>query len=187
MLSLNMKNYPLVWIVIGVSGSGKTTIGRRLSQYLECDFIEGDRRHPPANIHKMYSQIPLNDEDRSLWLQAIDRDIQRSIAGKQEVVMTCSALKKSYRQQLISKGRVQLILPEVSIAVLEQRLTTRADHYMQSAMLASQIAAFEPIDADDSTIAVDGNLPIDDVVAELTTKIISKFPDLKIPWWQRKA
>lgn len=69
-----MNDCPLVWIVIGVSGSGKTVVGRLLSERLECDFLEGDRRHPPSNIIKMHSGIPLQDEDRQQWLLELEDD-----------------------------------------------------------------------------------------------------------------
>ena len=93
-----MDDYPLVWIIMGVSGSGKTVIGRLLSERLECDFLEGDRRHPPSNIIKMLSQNPLQDEDRRQWLLEIEDDIGRAIDRSRETVITCSALKASYRK-----------------------------------------------------------------------------------------
>jgi gluconokinase len=109
-----MNKIPLIYIVIGVSGSGKSTIGHRFSQYLECDFLEGDRRHSQANVKKMSSGKPLEDEDRIQWLDAIESDIRWSIDHNREVVITCSALKAKYRKQLTSSGSVKLIYTALS-------------------------------------------------------------------------
>jgi gluconokinase len=182
---MNNNKCPLVWIIIGVSGSGKTTVGRLFAQKLECDFLEGDRRHPLSNVIKMSSQQPLEEEDRLPWLLEIEDDIQRAIARNRETVMTCSALKASYRKQLASLGRVQLVWIDVAIPKLEQRLRERPDHYMKPEMLLSQVAVFEVISPKENIITVNGNLPIDDVVSELMTKAIQKFPIMEKPWWKR--
>jgi gluconokinase len=181
----SMNNYPLVWIIIGVSGSGKTSVGRLFAQKLECDFLEGDRRHPLSNIIKMSSQQPLEKEDRLPWLLEIEDDIRRAIARNRETVMTCSALKASYRKQLASLGRVQLVWIDVSIPKLEQRLQDRPDHYMKPEMLLSQIAAFEVISPKENIITVNGNLPINAVVSELMTTAIERFPIMEKAWWKR--
>ena len=86
-----MNNCPLVWVIMGVSGSGKTVVGRLFSERLESDFLEGDWRHPRSNIIKMQSQIPLDDDDRHQWLLEIESDIQRAVAKNRETVLTCSA------------------------------------------------------------------------------------------------
>jgi gluconokinase len=180
-----MNNYPLVWIVIGVSGSGKTVLGRLFAQKLECDFLEGDRRHSLSNIIKMSSQQPLEEEDRLPWLLEIEDDIRRAIARNRETVMTCSALKASYRKQLASLGQVQLVWIDVARSVLEQRLKERVEHYMKPEMLLSQIAAFEVINPEENIITVNGNLPIDDVASELMTTAIQRFPSMETSWWKR--
>ncbi len=183
---MNNDNCPLAWIIIGVSGSGKTAVGRLLAQELECDFLEGDRRHPLPNVIKMSLQQPLQEEDRLPWLLALEEDIQRAIDLNREIVMTCSALKASYRRQLTSLGRVQLVWLDVSISLLEQRLKARsAHHYMKSEMLPSQRATFEAIGSEENLITIDGNLPIDAVVSELVTKLTQKFPTMKKTWWER--
>lgn len=180
-----MNNSPLVWVITGVSGSGKTTIGRRLAQQLDSDFLEGDRRHPLLNIIKMVEQKPLGDEDRLPWLLDIEDDIQRAIAQNREIVITCSALKASYRKQITSLGRVQLVWLELPKSVLKQRLKKRPEHYMKSEMLDSQIAASESITPEENIITVDGNLPIDTVVDKLMKKVVQRYPSIKKPWWQR--
>ena len=182
-----MNDYPLVWIIMGVAGSGKTVVGRLLSERLESDFLEGDRRHPLSNIIKMLSQHPLQDEDRRQWLLAIEDDIRRAIAQNREAVITCSALKTSYRRQLISLGQVQLVWLNVPEPELERRLTTRLNHYMKPEMLHSQIASFEPISPEENVIAVNGLLVPDEIVDELIKKAMQLFPTMKYPWWQRCA
>ena len=124
-----MNSYPLVWIIMGVAGSGKTYVGRLLAERLESDFLEGDRRHPASNIIKMLSQTPLQDDDRRQWLLEIEADIRRSIERNRETVMTCSALKASYRKQLTSLGRVQLVWLDVPQQELKRRLAKRDHHY----------------------------------------------------------
>jgi len=180
-----MSDSPLVWIVIGVSGSGKTVVGRLLSERLECDFLEGDRRHPTSNIIKMHSQIPLQDEDRQQWLLEIEDDIQRAIHLNRETVITCSALKASYRKQLTSPNRVQLVWLNVPKSELQRRLTKRGNHYMKPEMLDSQIATFEPINSEENIIIMDGMLPPIEIVDELLRQAMRLFPSLNQEWWQR--
>jgi gluconokinase len=180
-----MDEYPLVWIIMGVAGSGKTVVGRLLSEQLDSDFLEGDRRHSPANILKMLSQQPLEDADRRQWLWEIEDDIRRSCDRHREAVITCSALKLAYRRQLTSLGRVQLVHLNVPKSELERRLSQRFNHYMQPAMLYSQIAAFEPISPEENVITVDGLLPPVEIVKELLNQATKRFPSLKKTWWQR--
>jgi gluconokinase len=180
-----MNECVLTWVLIGISGAGKSTIGRRFSQYLESDFLEGDRRHSQANIMKMSSGKPLEDGDRHQWLAAIEADIQWSSDRHREVVITCSALKAKYRKQLTSLGRVQLVWIDVPTATLKQRLETREDHYMSAEMLASQLDAFEAIKPEENIITIDGSCSIDDVISELRSKAIQRFPNLQKPWYKR--
>lgn len=180
-----MNDFPLVWIIIGVSGSGKTTIGRLLSERLECDFMEGDRRHPPSNISKMLSGTRLEDEDRSEWLLRIKNDIQRAIDLNLETVITCSALKVSYRKQIASQNRVQLVWPEVTETELKQRLIRRLNHYMKPEMLEGQIATFEAISPEENAITVNGMLPQSQIVDELVSKANQLFPSMNQEWWKR--
>ena len=99
--------------------------------------------------------------------------------------MTCSALKVEYRKQLTSLGRVQLVLIDVPIAILKQRLETRENHYMSAQMLASQVDAFEVIKPEENIITIDGSCSIDDVMDELISKAIQLFPNLQKPWYKR--
>lgn len=180
-----MPHSPIVWLIMGVAGSGKTVIGRRLAQWLECDFLEGDRRHSPANIAKMQAQIPLDEGDRRQWLLDMQDDIQRAIAHRRETVITCSALKRAYRTQLAAPGGVQFIWLDVPPAELERRLSNRLNHYMKLEMLKSQLAAFESIDAEENVIRIDGSLPPDAILADWLCQATQRFPALHLPWWQR--
>ncbi len=185
-LKRKMKNEcPLVWVIIGVSGSGKTVIGRLFAEKLECDFNEGDRRHPLSNITKMHSHQPLNDDDRTQWLKRMQEDIQRAVDRNLETVVTCSALKVAYRQQLSVSSRVQLVWLDVPKKDLEHRLEYRSDHYMKSEMLNSQLESFEPITAKENVITLDGRLFPAEIVAQLITKATKLYPSLQKPWWER--
>jgi gluconokinase len=180
-----MSDYPLVWIIMGIAGAGKTVVARLLSERLDSDFLEGDRRHSSMNISKMLSNCPLQDEDRVQWLFEIESDIRRAIARNIETVVTCSALKASYRRQLSSPDRVQPVWIDVPTSELDRRIRNRSDHYMKYELLSSQIAAFEPIDPNENVITVNGLLPPDEVVDELLATAIMIFPSLKKPWWLR--
>lgn len=177
---------PIVWIMIGVAGSGKTTIGRLLAKRLECDFLEGDRRHTAANIKKMVAQAPLNDGDRREWLDAIADDIRRAIELQRETVITCSALKQAHRQQLMALGAVQLVWLELSESHLRQRLTQRDNHYMQAELLASQLNTYEAIQTTESDVlTVDATQPPAWVVEQIWRQALASYPHLKQVWWQR--
>lgn len=178
---------PLVWIIIGVSGSGKTTVGRKFSAQLECDFLEGDRRHPLENVTKMMSQQPLQDTDRYQWLLEIENDIRQAITRKREIVITCSSLKRRYRQQLVASGRVQLVWLNVPPVELMRRLTTRVNHYMKPEMLQSQLADFETIGPEENVMTIDGCLSIEETLAELLRQALRQFPTINQSWWQRYA
>jgi gluconokinase len=171
--------------MMGVSGSGKTVTGRLWAERLECDFLEGDRRHPVDNILKMQSQIPLEDADREPWLQAIENNLQQAVKLKRETVITCSALKVAYRQRLTFLELVQLVWLDVPASELKQRLTPRSDHYMKIEMLESQLATFEPITPEEDVMTINGLNTPTAIVEELYSKAMTKFPSLKEPWWKR--
>jgi carbohydrate kinase (thermoresistant glucokinase family) len=136
---------PVVILVMGVSGSGKTTIGRQLAQALHWEFADADDFHPPSNIAKMSVGTPLNDDDRAPWLAAIRAQIDRTLARSESVVVTCSALKESYRRTLIGdSARVRLVYLKGSFELLLERLKQRKGHFMKPEMLQSQRAALEP-------------------------------------------
>ena len=182
---MNSEDAPLVWVIMGVAGSGKTVVGRLLATRLDCDFLEGDRRHSVANIQKMAAQMPLTDTDRQQWLGAIADEIHRAVRRHQETVITCSALKQVHRQQLIAPGRVQLVWLDVPEPDLKRRLGLRHNHYMQAQMLASQLAAFEAVQPEELIFAVDAIHSPQDIVDQIWYQAVHRYPSLDHPWWQR--
>jgi gluconokinase len=180
-----MSDIPLVWMIIGVSGSGKTSIGRGLAAKLDCDFLEGDRRHPAQNIQKMHLKHPLEDADRQEWLTALAADIDNAVTHGIETVVTCSALKVDYRKKLTKPGRVQLIWLDVPEAELKRRIAERQDSFMSEDMLPSQLAAFESIKAEENVIQIAGILTVDETVQAILAQIYERFPMRQTSWWQR--
>jgi gluconokinase len=139
----------MVVIVMGVSGSGKSTIGQLLADRLGWSFRDGDEFHPLANVAKMRSGVPLNDEDRRPWLLAIQTFMQKSHANGQSAVVACSALKATYRDLLLGgEPWVRFVHLHGSRELLAQRLQARPGHFMPPALLDSQLATLEsPEDA----------------------------------------
>lgn len=133
-----------VVIIMGVAGCGKSTIGALLATHNGGVFFDADDFHPEANIDKMASGIPLDDEDRKPWLARLRSEVIDAAAAGSFTVLACSALKKSYRQQLgVGTPGVDLIYLKGDPALLAGRIAGRADHYMKSGMLESQLATLE--------------------------------------------
>jgi gluconokinase len=139
----------MVIVLMGVSGSGKTTVGERLARALGAEFAEGDAYHPPANVEKMKSGHPLDDADRQPWLERLGAEIGRWLERGQEVVLACSALKQHYREILSAdRAGVRFVYLRGSEALIRDRLKRRRGHYMPASLLKSQFAALEePKDA----------------------------------------
>jgi gluconokinase len=148
---------------MGVSGSGKTTVGVPLAARLGVDYGEADDFHPQRNVDKMAAGQALDDEDRRPWLQAIGRWL--SERADQGGVATCSALARRYRDTLRSAAPATVFLHlEVDREVLEQRMATRKGHFMPAKLLASQLAALEPLEPDEPGLTVDADAPLDAVL-----------------------
>jgi carbohydrate kinase (thermoresistant glucokinase family) len=136
---------PLVVLIMGVAGSGKTTIGLKLAAALGWSFRDADDFHPPANVAKMSAGLPLTDADRAPWLAAIRAHIDACLARGESAVVTCSALKEEYRRTLISDpAKVKLVHLSGNFQLILERLNQRKDHFMKPAMLESQFATLEP-------------------------------------------
>ena len=163
---------PVIAVVMGVSGSGKTTVATLLAAALGCQFQEGDELHPAANIKKMSSGEPLTDADRLPWLHRIAAEIDDWRGRNASGVLTCSALKRSYRDIIIGKhSDVTLVYLKGSFDLIHRRLAARDHHFMRVEMLDSQFATLEEPAPDERPITVDVNRQpaeiVDDVVKRL--------------------
>jgi carbohydrate kinase (thermoresistant glucokinase family) len=140
----------MIIVIMGAAGSGKSTVGRQLSEQLQWVFLDGDAVHPPENIAKMARGTLLNDEDRRPWLQALRTSIAEWTAGHTDAVLACSLLKQTYRDTVLGgyEPQVKLVYLQASRALLQVRLTTRTGHFAGVALLDSQLALLEePADA----------------------------------------
>jgi gluconokinase len=149
-------------VIMGVSGSGKSTVGAALAQRLRVPFADADDFHPPANIAKMTAGQPLNDDDRFPWLEAIGEWLAVHHDGG---VMSCSALKRRYRDQLRRHcADVEFLHLFGSPEVIATRQASRPGHFMPASLLASQFQTLEPLEADERGITIDVDQNIDSIV-----------------------
>lgn len=162
---------PLV-LVMGVSGSGKSTIGAALAHALGVDFVDGDALHPAANVAKMAAGEPLDDADRWPWLARVGQRLAE--ARGTGLVVACSALRRAYRDAILAEapGVVFLHLSG-SRELLSSRLTQRQGHFMPPSLLESQLATLEPLADDEPGVVVQNDAPVDAVVAEAVAGIRS--------------
>lgn len=168
---------PVIAIVMGVSGSGKTTVSVLLSAALGCQFQEGDDLHPAANVEKMRSGTPLTDADRLPWLRKIAEEIDSWRTRGKSGVLTCSALKRSYRDIIIgNRSDVTLVYLKGSHDLIHRRMAARHEHYMPLALLDSQFATLQEPTPDEHPITVDvGAKPI-----EIVTEIVHQMEERQV-------
>ncbi len=149
-------------IVTGVSGSGKTSVGKVLAEHLKWDFYDADDFHPPENIVRMANGIPLDDSDRIPWLAALHHLIADSLLLNRPGVLACSALRERYRQQLLQgNDEVQLVYLKGSYDLIWSRMETRTDHYMKPHMLRSQ---FDALEEPSNALTVDISLSVEEIL-----------------------
>ena len=166
------SDLPHALVIMGVSGSGKSTVGTALGQRLGWRFEDGDSFHPVANVAKMSAGQPLTDEDRWPWLQAIADEIRRCRIAGEHVIIACSALRRSYRTVLIGgRDDVRMVFLKGSQELISDRMSHRQGHFMPPGLLASQFATLE-LPADDEhaiTVSVDAPIPaiVDDILQQL--------------------
>jgi gluconokinase len=163
---------PRALIVMGVSGSGKTTIGQKLAKRLGWPYEDADTFHPPGNVAKMSAGHPLTDEDRWPWLRAIAAEVDRVLGAGGTIVIGCSALKRVYRDVLLqNRTDVRLIYLEGTQALIADRLGRRKGHFMPPGLLASQFNTLEPPTADEHPVTVPIDLPIERVVDDIIRQL----------------
>ena len=156
---------------MGAAGAGKTTIGRALAAELNWPFIEGDERHPPANVEKIRAGQGLTDADRAPWLVALHTIIATSVDRREPIVMACSALKRRYREILRGDCRgVRFVFVKAARAELAKRLASRAGHFAGISILDSQLATLEEPSVEEA-LTVDATLPPERIVVELRNEL----------------
>jgi gluconokinase len=158
----------MIVIVMGTTGSGKTTIGTLLAKRLGWEFVDADDFHPPANVEKMKHGIPLTDADREPWLKALHDKIVEWNAEKRNVVLACSALRQGYRDELRASPDLKFVYLKGSYELFSQRVLARKGHFAKQDLLASQFATLEePADA----ITVDAARSPEEIVSEVRRKL----------------
>ena len=156
-------------VVMGVSGSGKTTVGAALADAFGLRFVDGDALHPAANVAKMAAGIPLDDADRAPWLDAIG-----AVLAAGPVVVACSALKRAYRDRLRAAAPgLQLVFLDGDRALLASRMTARPGHFMPASLLDSQLATLERPEPDEHALTADIARPAEEIVTALAERMTS--------------
>jgi gluconokinase len=163
------------YVVMGVCGSGKSLIGTLLARELDVEFVEGDELHPPENVKRMAAGIPLTDDDRQGWLMAIATRLREAKQAGAGLVVSCSALKRRYRDLLRSVGDadVRFVYLAGSRAIIADRMANRRGHYMPPALLESQLAILEEPLADERAWRCDISAAPSAIVADLVARVTS--------------
>ena len=157
----------MIIVLMGVTGSGKTTAGQRLAQSLGWKYFDADDFHSAANVAKMKSGIPLTDADRKPWLESLQALIQENLRDRQSAVIACSALKQSYREMLLIDERVRLVYLKGDYDLIKERLNARSNHYMNPALLDSQ---FQTLEEPEDALSVDIRSSPEEIVGVIRTE-----------------
>ena len=163
----------MIVIVFGVSGAGKTTIGKLLAKRLGWRFLEADDFHPRGNIEKMRDGLPLTDEDRWPWLKLLREQIERSLAADENAVLACSALKRRYRERLRVSDNVKFVLLRGAYALVEKQLHSRRGHFMNLDLLQSQFADLEEPESDEDAVTIELGRTPEELVEEIKARLSS--------------
>lgn len=167
-----MGNHQIHIVIFGVSGSGKTLIGRMLADDLKIEFLEGDDYHSKTNIKKMRSGLPLNDRDRIPWLMILKGEIERRLETNKGFVLSCSALKTSYRNVLRDAGEICFVFLDVPERIVFGRVTGRKNHFMPVTLLHSQIETLElPTEKDHDILTIDATQVPEKIIADILSRI----------------
>lgn len=160
----------MIAVLMGVSGAGKTTVGKALASQLGWAFLDADDYHPAANIAKMHQGVPLTDADRKPWLDALRRLVDAEVARAESIVLACSALKHAYRDYIREDvpGSVRYVYLSGSEELIRQRLAARTGHFMSPALLHSQ---FETLEPPEDAIRVDITPPPETIAADIRKKL----------------
>jgi len=161
----------VIVIVFGVSGAGKTTIGKLLAEQLGWQFYEADDFHPRANIEKMRSGRPLTDQDRWPWLERLREQITRSISANENAVLACSALKRAYRDRLRVSDDVTFVFLRGDYALIAEQLRHRRGHFMNPELLRSQFADLEQPEPDEDVLTTELGRTPQELVEDIKTKL----------------
>ncbi len=169
---MNNGEPPCALIVMGVSGSGKSTIAAKLAERLGWTFEDGDRFHPASNVAKMSAGQPLTDEDRWPWLQAIADEIDRVCRTGGHAVIACSALKRVYRSMLVHDRRdVRIVFLSGTQSLIADRLARRKGHFMPPGLLDSQFKTLEPPAADENAVTVSIDASVDAIIEDIVRQL----------------
>jgi gluconokinase len=167
-VAASIGNIPAAIVVMGVSGSGKSTVGDALAKRLGWLYEDGDKFHPASNVAKMSAGQPLTDEDRWPWLRAIAAEIDRLIAAGERAVIACSALRRAYRDVLVhGRGDVRIVYLSGTQALIADRLNHRKGHFMPPGLLASQFRTLEPPAADERAVTISIDASVETVVDDI--------------------
>ena len=171
-MSDEIGKIPCGLVVMGVSGSGKSTIGEKLADRLGWRYEDGDRFHPPSNVAKMSAGHPLTDEDRWPWLQAIAGEIDRVCKAGERAVIACSALKRGYRDILVhGRDDVRIIFLNGTQDLIADRLAARRGHFMPPGLLASQFRTLEPPATSENPVIVSIDAPVESIVDDIVRQL----------------
>jgi gluconokinase len=158
-------------IIFGVSGAGKTTVGKMLAEQLGWRFLEADDFHSAANIEKMRSGHPLTDEDRWPWLDCLRKQIEQLLSPGENAVLACSALKRAYRDRLRVSVAVEFVFLRGDYALVEKQLRSRRGHFMNAALLQSQFDDLEEPQPDENILTIELGQTPEEIVEEIKTNL----------------